>query len=79
MKVPKCAHCDDVIGDELVALSRNAPDQNVQLAFCSVDCMAEYLGLVPRAESDQEVKREAFEIHRRVCPACRRRIQGWLG
>lgn len=73
-----CAHCKKFCKDEVFRLSRTSVGDNRErvVKFCCRECLDEYLDLVPRSKSKEEVKKEANELYKLVCPACKRRIRG---
>ena len=71
-----CSQCEKPVERELIRLSREFDDKlTVELLFCSTECMDEYLyDERIRSAIDKAVRDELNEIHRLICPSCRRRI-----
>lgn len=64
-----------IIGHEKHEERHFSEDGITRLVFCSYECQLEHHEQSIQASAERTVRREANELHKVVCPACRRRIR----
>lgn len=70
-----CDSCGAQITSEKYEETRYLEDGTVEReVYCSYECELESHQLSVEAAAEELGKREINEIHRQVCPACRRRF-----
>lgn len=71
-----CYQCSAVPAQEVFRLTHNRigkPDDS-ELIFCSQACVLEHFETLYLDKVEDKVKKEMAFLHRRVCPACKRRL-----
>jgi hypothetical protein len=75
-RVKVCSHCEKPVERELIRLVREFDGRlTVELLFCGPECMDEYLyDERIGTKVNDAVRKELNEMHRLICPSCRRRL-----
>ena len=74
---PDCSHCAKPCEHEQYEVSHSFTNQEPKMKiYCSLECMREEMGIEEHIvqEVESRTRQEYNWLHKRICPACRRRI-----